>query len=334
MRSTYLKKLLMDEDQLKKLGNYYTIEDFIEFIKPFYPDLNIKEYTIENIELALYDFFIKVNGKIISFSPLNMRNFLKDYLLKYEIMNIKQIILGFIVNMSHEEILRNVNFLVEEYLEKTDFIKDLIEIPTLEQIQLYMKGTRYYKAIREGLLYFKNYNEVFVLESFLDQQYYLNLVNREGSYDQNEKRIISLFDSFITEIYNINLIYRGIKNNIDKNLLSQFLINKYFFFNDKKMEFLLTRESLEDFFSYINDTLGRITDLEGLQILESDRPMWKLERIYKDYFFSKSRYQIQDIDDLTIFRILELIIRKELEIKYEIIPNVVRIIHEKFRVLE
>ena len=43
---------------------------------------------------------------------------------------------------------------------------------------------------------------------------------------------------------------------------------------------------------------------------------------------------MQDIDDLTIFRILELIIRKEYEIKYEIIPNVVRIVHNKYSVLE
>ena len=324
----------MDEDQLTKLKSYNNIEDFIEFIKPFYPDLKINEYTIENIELALYDFFIKVNGKIISFSPLNMRNFLKDFLLKYEIMNIKQVILGFIVNMSREEIQRNINFLVEEYLENEDFIKHLIEIPSLEQIQLFMKGTRYYKAIREGLLYFKNYNEIFVLESFLDQLYYLNLLNRENSYDQNEKKIISLFDSFITEIYNINLIYRGIKNIIDKKLLSQFLINNYLFFNDKKIENLLTIENLEEFFSYIDDTLGRITNLQDYKISESDRPIWKLERIYKDYFIRRFKFEMQDIDDITIFRIIELIIRKEYEIKYEIIPNVVRIVHNKYRVLE
>ena len=138
------------------MKKYNRIEDFINFIKPFYPDLDFSKYTIEKIELALYDFFIRVNGKIISFSPLNMRNFLKDYLLKYEIMNIKQVILGFIVNMSRDELLKNINFLVEEYLENTTFINDLIEVTSLEQIQLYMKGTRYYKAIREGLLYFKN----------------------------------------------------------------------------------------------------------------------------------------------------------------------------------
>jgi len=117
-------------------------------------------------------------------------------------------------------------------------------------------------------------------------------------------------------------------------LLSQFLINNYLFFNDKKIEFLLTRENLEEFFSYINDTLGRFTDLQDYKISESDRPIWKLDRIYKDYFFRRFKFEMQDIDDLTIFRIIELIIRKEYEIKYEIIPNVVRIVHNKYRVLE
>ncbi|MFX0073448.1 MAG: hypothetical protein ACFFAO_20410, partial [Candidatus Hermodarchaeota archaeon] len=66
IRTSFLKKLLIDEEQLKKLKSYNRIEDFINFIKPFYPDLDFSKYTIEKIELALYDFFIRVNGKIIS----------------------------------------------------------------------------------------------------------------------------------------------------------------------------------------------------------------------------------------------------------------------------
>ena len=73
-----------------------------------------------------------------------------------------------------------------------DFINNLLQISSLDEIQLIMKNTRYYKAIREGLLYFKNYNEVFVFEAFLDQLYYLNLIREEKTFSRKEQPLINL----------------------------------------------------------------------------------------------------------------------------------------------
>ena len=264
-----------------------------------------------------------------------MRRFLKDYLLQYEIMNIKQIILGLIIGLSNEEKSDDVNFLVEEYLENTEFIKKLIEISSLEEVRLYMKPTIYNKAIREGILYFRNNNETFVLEAFLDQLYYINLLKRERTYTKNEKAMISLFNSFTTEIYNINLIYRGLINKIDKNLLSQFIVNNYLFLNEKKIDELLSQENLNNFFLKINEFLGRVGQLKyNINISELEHPMWELERIYKSYYFRKFKIESQDIEFLTLYRILELIIKKEREISLEIIPNVVNIINKKFELLK
>ncbi|MFX1322838.1 MAG: V-type ATPase subunit [Promethearchaeota archaeon] len=326
---------MIDEKTLEKLKDFKEIEEFIGFIEPFYPDLKINEYSIEEIEKALYHIFFKLIGKIISFSPFNMRRFLKDYLLKYEIINIKQIILGLIIGMSNEEKSKNVNFLIEEYLENTDFIKKLIELSSLDEVQLYMKPTQYNKAIREGILYFKNNNEIFILEAFLDQLYYITLLQREKTYNKKEKYMISLFNSFITEIYNINLIYRGLINKIDKNLLSQFIVNNYLFLDEKKIEIFLHQENLNDFFLKLDDLFGKIIELRyDINLSEIEHPIWELERLYKNYYFKKFKIEIDDIDYLTIYRILELIIKKEKEIKLEIIPNVVRIINKKFKSLK
>jgi vacuolar-type H+-ATPase subunit C/Vma6 len=326
-----LKQLIIDDNTLEKLKEFNEIEGFINFIEPFYPDLNIKENTIEEIEKALFHFFFNLIGDLISISPLNMRRFLKDYLVKYEIMNIKQIILGLIIGMNNEEISKNVNFLIEEYLENTDLIKKIIEAKTLEEIQLHMKPTKYNKVIREGFLYFKNYNEIFVLEAFLDQLYYENLSKRERILNKKEKKMISLFNSLNTEIYNINTIYRGIINKIDKKLLAQFIINNNLFLKTDDIENLLDQETLNDFFSIINEYLGSIHELKNkFDKLELKHPLWALERIYMNYYFTKSKLEINDIESLTIFRILELIIKKEKEIKLEILPKVVSIINKKF----
>ncbi|MFX1412224.1 MAG: V-type ATPase subunit, partial [Promethearchaeota archaeon] len=172
IKINFLRKLIIEETILPKLKEISGIEEFVEFIRPYYPEINIKDYTIIEIEQALFHILIKLMGKILQFSPENMRLFLRSLFVKYEISNIKQIILGSIIGLSKGEKSKRINFLVEEYLEHSDFINDLIEIDELDEIQLYLKNSRYNKAVREGILYFKNNNEIFILEAFLDKLFY------------------------------------------------------------------------------------------------------------------------------------------------------------------
>lgn len=322
----------MDDYTLNNFDTLTDIEDLISLISPYYPNLKISEYKIEEIEKALYDVFFKLIGKLIYISPLNLRLFLKDYLLKYEIMNIKQIILGVILGMTTEEKAKNVNMLIEKYLENTEFIKKLIETPSLERIQFIMKPTKYNKAVREGILYFNSNNEIFVLEAFLDQLYYLNFLQREHIYNEKERVMISLFNSLTTELYNINIIYRGIINNIDKNLLSQFLVDHSLFLNRAKFDFLISQETLEEFFLALDNLLHKIVKLNyNISLKDFEHPIWELRRIYINYYFKEFKVKMDDIEYLTIYRVIELIIKKEREINMVIIPKIVDLLHKKFK---
>ena len=324
----------MDDYTLKNFDTLTDIEDLISLISPYYPNLKISEYKIEEIEKALYDIFFKIIGKLIFISPLNLRLFLKDYLLKYEIMNIKQIILGVILGMTNEEKAKNVNMLIEKYLENTEFIKKLTETPSLERIQFIMKSTKYNKAVREGILYFNSKNEIFVLEAFLDQLYYINLLQRERIYNEKERVMISLFNSLTTELYNINIIYRGIINNIDKNLLSQFLVDHSLFLDRAKFDFLISQETLEEFFIALDNFLHRFVRLNyNISLKNFEHPIWELRRIYINYYFKEFKVKMDDIEYLTIYRVIELIIKKEREINMVIIPKVVDLLHKKFNKL-
>ncbi|MBN1215936.1 MAG: V-type ATPase subunit [Candidatus Lokiarchaeota archaeon] len=327
----------MDSDSLKKIESIKNIKNLIEFISPYYPDINIKEYTIEKIEKELYKIYIKLIGRILSYSPLNLRHFLRDYLLKYEIMNIQQIILGTIIGMTTEEKRNNTNLIVHEYLDNIKFIEDLIKITSLEEIQLYLRNTKYNAPIREGILSFKNTNEIFVLEAFLDQLYYKNLARSKKALNSSEKEMIEMFSRYITEIYNINLIYRGILNNIDIHLLSQFIVRNTLFLDYKMIQSLINQKDLNSFFSLLNIYLKRKMGLGGIDINlnpEMEYPTWNLEEIYQKLFFKKFRTQAGSIDYATIHRIFELVIKKEKEIKFIIMPNVIRLLHSKYESLK
>jgi len=326
----------MDEITLERLEDIDKIEQLIEYIERFYPGLTIESYTIETIERALFHTYIKLIGRIIMNSPRTMRLFLKNYLTKYEIMNIKQIVLGTILRLNINEKSKFVNKLVEKYLNNTEFINGLLEITSLDQIQLYMKPTKYNRAIREGILYFKNTKEIFVLEAFLDKLYYEIMAKEVKFLNLKEKIMISFYVNYISEIYNLNIIHRGIKNNIDRNLLSQFLVNNYMFLNKNSLNELLNLTNINDFVTSLSEFLIRNKEIRSYLLqspLKGKHLFWEIEKLYQDYFFKTFHEKIDDIEYQSIFRIMELLIKKDKEIKIHVLPKVVDILHEKYKVL-
>lgn len=332
-----LKQIIIPPKEIKKLEKIEDIKEFINIIKPYYPNLEVNEYTITEIEKELYHINIKLIGKIISYSPSNLRAFLQDYLLKYEIMNLKQVILGIILGRSLEEKKENINFLVQKYLDREEFMNDLVKLSSLEELRLFLRNTRYYKAVREGLLYFQNKKEILVLESFLDQIYYQNLVRKRRNLNTYERMMIVLFTHYITEIYNIKIIYRGILNNIDRNLLSQFLVDSSLFLDLNDLNSLLNQSNITDFFKLFNSILREETEIKTIYreiSSQMEHPIWEIEKLYQKFYFSKFKLKLDKIDFSTLYRIFELIIKKDKEIHIDIIQNIVRIIHKKFKIFE
>ncbi len=309
----------------------------MESLRPYYPNLDFKENTIEDIEVALKNNYIKLIGKILHYSPQNMRIFLRNYLLSYEIQNLKQIIISLILGINQEEKRKRINFLVEEYLDNTEFIEELLKFTSLDEIQLFLKRTKYNIAIREGILYFKKNKEIFILEAFLDQFYYKQLNVQLANLNKKEKTMISLFVKYKTEIYNINMIFRGIKNNIDRKLLSQFLVDSYLFLNESKLDRLLNLDNLDEFISVIEEYLKNIKEIKPFFIrlrINQKHLIRSIEQFYISYYFKNFEIKIDDIDFFTIYKILEILIKKQKEIKFHILPKVVKILHYKFKKLK
>ncbi len=333
----FLKQVIMNEATLQKLNDIQEITQFTEFIGRFYPGLDFRTYTIEDIEKALFHTYIKLIGKIIFYSPLNMRIFLRNYLLKYEIANIKNVILGTILGMTSTEKSQMVNKLVEEYLNHTDFINDLIEISSLDEIQLFMKPTKYNRVIREGIIDFKATNEVFVLEAFLDQLYYTNLKNGIRHLNKKEKVMVSLYVKYISEIYNLNLIYRGIITNIDRNLINQLLVDNYLFLTKDLLRKWVNLTSIDELFIILNQHLKEIKEIRHYSLrakISKEHFIWGIEKLYLDYYFRTFKLKIDDVDYQAIFSILEVLIKKDKEIRLHILPKLVNILHEKYRLLK
>ena len=152
-----------------------------------------------------------------------------------------------------------------------------------------------------------------------------------------ERFIISLYLKYVSEIYNLNIIYRGIKNNIDRNLLLQFLVDNYLFLSKNKLLSLLNLTNIDDFILNLNQYLSKTKEIRSYFLkfnLDEDHLIWSIEKLYLEYFFSKFEIKIDDIDYQAIFKIIEVLIKKDKEIRLYILPRLVEIGHDRYKILK
>ncbi len=331
-----LKQIVLTESDINSAKNIKSIDELIEFIKPYYPDTSFKMLSISEIEKSLYHSFFKLIGRILVNSPDELRQFLKYFLMKYEIYNIKNIILGTILNRTKKEKLNDTNFIIEELLDNEDFIRELINKRTINEIQLFMKKTNYYQVIKEGLDFYKRNQEIFFLAVSLDKLYYEILSRIKSRFSKSDFEIMRIYINYVVEIYNVKILYRGIKNNIEKNLLSQLIINSYLFLNSKKLNILLNQETVEGFnqslISFLTESKPRLFPPDVFNKSTEDI-IAILKGVYDEYFFKECHKQISSLSALTASKVLELLVKKESEIKYVLIPLVVNIINLKYQTL-
>lgn len=328
-----LKGIIMNKNELRKLKEIKDFDEFIDSINPYYPDLIKKNYTAKEIEKVLNNTYLKLIGKILCHSPEGLSKFIKTLLLKYEIKNIKSIILGVIVEIDREDVIENLYLIAEEYLGKKDFIEELYRKANLDEIQLYLKKSIYYEIVREGINYFKRYNETFVLEAFLDQIYYKKLLLMKNLLKKKESKIILPYIDYSIEIYNLKIIYRGIKNKINPDLLKKLLIDNYLFLNKQKIDFLLKSDDPKQISSQFENILSKERKLKSTCRtfnFDINQPIKSIEQIYINFFLKAPKNIIDNIEALTIFRILELLIKKEYEIKNYVLPRAIRINQLKY----
>jgi hypothetical protein len=109
------------------------------------------------------------------------------------------------------------------------------------------------------------------------------------------------------------------------------------FLNQGSLNDLLNLTNTNDFITLLSEFLIRKKEIR-LYLLRSpfkgEHLIWEIERLYLDYFFRTFHIKKDDIEYQCIYRIMELLIRKENEIKIHVLPWVVEILHEKYKVLK
>lgn len=203
-------KFLKNEDYLELLKKKSVME-MVQYLKEktYYGKLleNVKpeEANRRILENVLRRNMVKIMEKLLFYLKNEYRDFVKTLFLKYEIEDLKNLARD-IYNGRPERNLENYSFIGKyskanpERLIRANSIRDLI---------LALEGSSIYEFLKP-LLDGRREN-LFRFEMALDMAYFTIITRKWGELSGEDKKILSILEGTVTDLYNIQWIYRGKK---------------------------------------------------------------------------------------------------------------------------
>lgn len=350
VKITFLKMLNITDEKYKELEMINDVNSLIMELDKYFPGISrIQEINLINLERELFKIYFKFIEKILVNSPKNMQDFLLSLLYRFEIWNVKTYLLGMIAGIDKNQIKKEIIDDPERILLRTKFIDKLLNVNDIkEAIEILEKNFIYGKAIKRGWHYFKESNEVFMLEALLDKLFCEILIEKLENYKGIEKKLFTQYINFICERYNLNLTFRGIKTKIPPELISQLIVSRSIFFNENSLLRLISSKNIEEYTNHIRQHLEMIfkssnLPKESIILLPTNKNQFYntlmakinvedpinpiIAKLNKELFKSLVDVPKDNITLISIEQILNLIVTKEREI-FKIIRLSAKIFHQ------
>ncbi|MHA1727591.1 MAG: V-type ATPase subunit [Promethearchaeota archaeon] len=327
-----LKNIEISPEEYKALRRIKDEHKLLNLIDRYFPEISkIKDINVVNIEKALFSIYFKIYEKILVSSPGQMQIFLKALLNRYEIWNIKTYIVGMLANMSIEDIRREILIEPEKTLQRMIFIDKLLLKTNFKDGISYLEKSKYAKIIQQGVHFYEEKKEIFLLEALLDKFFHTQLLNSLDNYSGVEKKLFNNYIDTLIQKYNLILTFRSVRNNVPKVLLKQLIIPKGNVFNPELITALSLAEDTEEYFQKMTNFLKRNIFLKSLvkKLTLKDPISPILSELNHNLFRDIKSVKTEDIDldAITIEKILTFVFNKENEI-FRVLSLFIKILHE------
>jgi V/A-type H+-transporting ATPase subunit C len=196
-------------------------------------DLKGKEVHRNDIESRLYRFRELIIEKLILYIGNEYKDFLKKYLLRYEIEDLK-LVFKIVRGKINPEYMDNYIFTTSKY-SNIDF-SELLEQSSVLDVLKKLKTTKYYRLIKP---YSENISEKFnfYLEMVLDRYYYNELIEAVQRLPKTDDEKAAEILRRKIDLYNLEWIYRATKHfDMSKEEILNFVLGHGFKYDYKKLK--------------------------------------------------------------------------------------------------
>jgi V/A-type H+-transporting ATPase subunit C len=202
-------------------------------------------FTSRKLERAYNENLISTYIKIIKNSPKNASKYLRLYLLRFEIENIKTLIKATNAELSPDQKIGRIYLPAEDYLKNRSFIEETAKAPDIKQIVKALKKTDYTPALNMGLQSYEEDGTTACLDVLLDKTFYEKLHDSYESLPKKEKPHALFYASTENDSFTLLTLLRGKNLNYDANWLRLAVPPNNFYLDMETVEAMITATDFE-----------------------------------------------------------------------------------------
>jgi vacuolar-type H+-ATPase subunit C/Vma6 len=243
------KSKLLSEAKMKTIIETKSLTEFTGQLRETTYQVQISKIPLplsgRKLERAFNENLIETYIKMIKNTTKTSAKFLRVYLLRFEVENIKSLIKAVNAELSSEQKLARVYFSAEDYLKKRALLEEAAKASTLKQAVNAFKGTEYASALSRGAQSYEEKGSTVAVDVLLDKVFYDILYDHYQKLRKKEKPHAYFYASTESDSFLLLTILRGKTLNYDANWLRTAVPLNKFNLSSDTVEALLTAADFE-----------------------------------------------------------------------------------------
>lgn len=229
---------IVESQNIGEVKNYLrSVPDYAKYI-----DLYPLEKALDTQLAETYDLIARI-------TPDNSKDVFKLLLKKWDIKNIKSIIIAKKANLNTEETLN----LIVPFGGLTDKLDSLIEAATVTDVLNALEGTEYPKILEDAIPIYNETGLLLPLEASLDQYLLKNLLRASATPEDDNTSLLHNYIGTMVDAANIKVIIRAKADNLKYEDIEAYMISDGYQIREWKLKELMEAE----------DVAGVVNGLEG-----------------------------------------------------------------------
>ena len=229
---------IVESQNIEEVKNYLrSVPDYAKYIDQ-YP----LEKALDTQLAETYDLIARI-------TPDNSKEVFQFLLKKWDIRNIKSIVIAKEAGLSSEETAN----LIVPFGALTDKLDSLIEADTVTEVLNALEGTEYPKILEDAIPIYNETGLLLPLESSLDKYLLENLLRASATPEDDNTSLLHNYIGTMVDVANIKIIIRAKADDLKYEDIESYMISDGYQIREWKLKELMEAE----------DVAGVVNGLEG-----------------------------------------------------------------------
>lgn len=230
---------IIETDNLEEVKNYLRgLPDYAKYVDK-YP-----------IEKALDTQLADTYDMLARITPASIKPIFKILLQKWDISNIKSIIIAKEAGLSRDETFD----LLVPFGELTDSLDKLTDAKSVTEVITGLEGTDYARVLDDSLAAYQNTGMILPLEASLDKYFLENLLVASSNPEEQSTRIINSYIGAQVDASNLSIILRSKAEGLKYDDIQPYIIAKGYQLREWKLKELMEAEDVGSVVSSLEGT--------------------------------------------------------------------------------